>query len=66
MSEVAKDAGGAKKSVAKLNNVLMQMRKNANHPGGLPLLADAVLLTCRPAVSCSCTCAPTVSSLHTP
>ena len=31
---MAEGAGGAKKSVAKLNNVLMQMRKNANHPGG--------------------------------
>lgn len=32
MSAMAKSQGGSHISVAKLNNVLMQMRKNCNHP----------------------------------
>lgn len=32
MAAMAKSQGGAHISVSKLNNVLMQMRKNCNHP----------------------------------
>ena len=32
MAAMAKSQGGAHVSVSKLNNVLMQMRKNCNHP----------------------------------
>ena len=32
MAKMAKQAGSSSASVAKLNNVLMQMRKNCNHP----------------------------------
>ena len=56
MSEVNKNAGGAKRSVAKLNNVLMQMRKNANHPGGLPQSAglDLCPMACWPLFTHNC------------
>lgn len=33
MGEMSKKAGGHKTSTVKLNNVLMQMRKNCCHPG---------------------------------
>ena len=32
MAAMAKSQGGAHVNVSKLNNVLMQMRKNCNHP----------------------------------
>ena len=42
MKEAAKQSGASTKAMGKLNNVLMQMRKNANHPGAAQIPVHAL------------------------
>ena len=63
MTEAAKQSGASGKAVGKLNNVLMQMRKNANHPG-MPTFACLAAVACSPAASaCWQRCALSRSTL---